>query len=62
MTDCKTRKNEQHCIKQNEKSFIQKDLSLTEQWEKGELLDDVVYDEYMSVFGTKSAQNLKTAL
>lgn len=30
-------KNEQHCIKQNEKSFIQKDLSLTELWQKGEL-------------------------
>lgn len=33
----KSQKNEQHCIKQNEKSFTQKDLSLTEQWKKWQL-------------------------
>lgn len=30
-------KSQKNCIKQNEKSFIQKDLSLTELWQKGEL-------------------------
>lgn len=38
--------NEQHCIKQNEKSFIQKDLSLTEQWKKGELPNGMYYIEF----------------
>lgn len=39
MTKSQNKKNEQHCIKQNEKSFTQKDLSLTELWQKGELED-----------------------
>ena len=37
MTKSQNTKNEQHCIKQNEKIFIQNDLSLTELWQKGEL-------------------------
>ena len=36
-------KNEQHCIKQNEKSFTQNDLSLTELWQKGELPEGWYY-------------------
>lgn len=39
----KSQKNEQHCIKQNEKSFIQKDLYLTELWQKGELKEGHYY-------------------
>ena len=37
MNKSQNTKNEQHCIKQNEKSFTQKDLSLTELGQKGEL-------------------------
>ena len=45
MTKSQNTKNEQRCIKQNEKSFTQKDLSLTELWQKGELLDGLYYVE-----------------
>ena len=37
MSKSQNTKNEHRCIKQNEKSFTQKDLSLTELWQKGEL-------------------------
>ena len=43
MTNSQNTKNEKDCIKQNEKSFIQKDLSLTELWQKGELPEGHYY-------------------
>lgn len=44
-----------HDIKAVQKSLNHKYSKTTEKY--AHLIDDVVYDEYMSVFGTKSAQN-----
>lgn len=52
MTKSQNTKNEHNCIKQNEKSFTQKDLSLTELWQKGELPSGFYYvkNEFNNIF------------
>ena len=55
MTKSQNTKSEHNCIKQNEKSFTQKDLSLTELWQKGELPDGWYYcyvnnEEYKKLY------------